>query len=159
MKTKTKRILIGIAVVIIFALGVAVDEAIRYHFFPQPTPPEPSKPSQQIVIEGKPGTITIEDEKFYNDFYSCIITSTGYGKIEHQVPRPTKWYPDKPKSHFIGFGPAIAISNGQFMYGGYISYRYRVIKDISIQIRPYVVANELGAYDVGIQAGVEFGIK
>lgn len=159
MKKKTKRIFIIIGIFFLIGLGVAIDEGVRYFFATPITPSEPDKPSQQIVIKGEPGTISIENEKFYNDMFRCIITSTGYGKIEYTLPRPTRWYPEEPKKHFLGFGLATSIADGEWLYGGFIQYRYRVIKDISIMMQYYAVANKTDHYDTGIKFGVEFGLK
>ena len=159
MKKRTKKILITIGIVLVFVAGIAVDETLRYFLIDPPIVPEPDKPSTQVVIKGKPGTISIEDERFYKEFYECRIISTGQGEIEHNVIRPRSWYPQEPKRHFIGFGLATSLSNGQWLYGGFISYRYRMLRDISITLRYFVLANDMNSYDTGIQGGIEFGIK
>lgn len=159
MKTKSKILIAVVAIIIVLIIGGGTGFMIaKKIYYVKPEPVKPGHATTVTVIDGEPGTITISDERFYNDMYQSTITSTGVGAIRQQVQRPDIWK-YLPKSHFIGFGAMVNVANGDFMYGGFIQYRYRVIKDISILLQYYLAMNESIKYDTGLKAGIEIGIK
>lgn len=159
MKTKIKILIAVVVIIIILIIGGGTGFYIAKNIYDvKPEPPKPGKTTVVTVVEGEPGTITIVNEKFYQDMYTSTIVSTGYGVVKQTVMRPDSWK-SYPKSHFIGFGPMINISDGRFLYGGFIQYRYRAYKDISLIIQYYLSMNQSLSYDTGLKAGVEIGLK
>jgi len=159
VKTKSKILIAVVAIIIVLIIGGGTGFYIaKKIYYVKPEAPKPGKTTIITVIKGEPGTITITDELFYNSMYTATITSTGYGKIRQEVMRPDSWK-SFPKSHFIGFGPMVNIVDGKLLYGGFLQYRYRVYKDISLFVQYYLSMNQNLQYDTGLKAGAEIGIK
>jgi hypothetical protein len=159
MKTKSKILIYVVAIIIVLIIsGGAGFMIAKKIYYVKPEPPQPGKTTIVTVVEGEEGTITFVDEKFYSDMYTSTVISTGIGVVKQTVIRPDIWK-YSPKSHFIGFGAMVDVANGRFMYGGFIQYRYRVIKDISIMVQYFLAMNDAIQYDTGLKAGVEIGIK
>lgn len=140
----------------VFILGILSGWFMAKKYF-QPTPPDPDKPSVVTIVKGQPGVITVADELFYRDYFTALITSSGYGQAEYRVNRPDKWREPK-KKHFVGFGLGADVGNQGLLYGGFVQYRYNLYNNISTLLQADVAASG-NLFNAGIKIGVEIGVK
>jgi hypothetical protein len=156
MTTKTKIILLVLSAVLLLVIGGVSGWLLTKNYY-KPTPIKPGQ-STVTIIRGEPGSIMVSNELFYNDYLTAEITSTGEGFAKYTLMRPERWM-YKPKNHFLGVGIMVGLVNSDFLYGGFILYRYRIINDFSIITELHLIMNKQYRYDAGLKFGVEFGIK